>query len=178
MRPRFTWNIGARCLSLGERTLIMGVVNVTPDSFSDGGLYFEPEQGIEHALKLLDEGADIVDIGGESTRPGAAVAVEGKTGSNSAKVPVSEEEEVRRVLPVVSEVKRARPDAVVSIDTYKANVARTAVEAGAEIVNDISGFCWDPEMADTVAKLQCGAVIMHMRGRPETWRNLPAPTDV
>ena len=178
MRPRFSWNIGARCLDLGERTLIMGVVNVTPDSFSDGGLYFEPKRAVEHALKLLDEGADVVDIGGESTRPGAAVAAEGETMGNPAKVPVSEDEEMRRVLPVVSELNHARPNAIVSIDTYKANVARAAVEAGAEIVNDISGFSWDPKMASTVAELKCGAVLMHMRGRPETWRKLPAPPDV
>src|SRR5689334_21113907 len=131
MRPPFTWNLGARRLELGKRTLVMGVVNVTPDSFSDGGLYFEPGSAVEHALRLLDEGADILDIGSESTRPGA------HTGDAPL---VSPEEELRRILPVIAGIKRQHLDAIVSIDTYKADVARESVKWGAEIINDISGF--------------------------------------
>jgi dihydropteroate synthase len=162
MRAIFQWNIGSRVLELGRRTLIMGVVNVTPDSFSDGGLYLDAEMAVVRAEQLLDEGATIIDVGGESTRPGASE-------------PVSEEEERRRVLPVIRDLKRRRPDAVISVDTYKATVARAAVEAGAEVVNDVSGFRWDPDskMAKTLAELKVGAVLMHTRGRPEEWRSLP-----
>jgi len=162
MRAIFQWNIGSRVLELGRRTLIMGVVNVTPDSFSDGGLYLDAEKAVVRAEQLLDEGATIIDVGGESTRPGASE-------------PVSEEEERRRVLPVIRDLKRRRPDAVISVDTYKATVARAAVEAGAEVVNDVSGFRWDPDskMAKTLAELKVGAVLMHTRGRPEEWRSLP-----
>jgi dihydropteroate synthase len=162
MRAIFQWNIGSRVLELGRRTLIMGVVNVTPDSFSDGGLYLDAEKAVVRAEQLLDEGASIIDVGGESTRPGASD-------------PVSEEEERRRVLPVIRDLKRRRPDAVISVDTYKASVARAAVEAGVEVVNDVSGFRWDPDskMAKTLAELKVGAVLMHTRGRPEEWRSLP-----
>jgi dihydropteroate synthase len=162
MRAIFQWNVGARVLELGRRTLIMGVVNVTPDSFSDGGLYIDAEKAVVRAEQLLDEGATIIDIGGESTRPGATEAV-------------SEEEERRRVLPVIRDLKRRRPNAVVSVDTYKASVARAAVELGAEVVNDVSGFRWDPDskMAKTLAELKVGAVLMHSRGRPDEWRSLP-----
>jgi dihydropteroate synthase len=163
----------------------MGVVNVTPDSFSDGGLYFDCDKAVEHALRLLDEGADIIDIGGESTRPGVSVAAPAaqpgeaatKTASDSgaAKAAVSAEEELQRVLPVITALKKRRPDAVISIDTYKASVARAAVDAGAEIVNDVSAFRWDPQMKKTVAELKCGAVLMHTRGRPEEWRSFTEP---
>jgi dihydropteroate synthase len=138
----------------------MGIVNVTPDSFSDGGLYIDAEKAVVHAEQLLEDGAAIIDVGGESTRPGAAE-------------PVSEEEERRRVLPVIRDLKRRRPDAVVSVDTSKASVARAAVDLGAEVVNDVSGFRWDPKMAKTLAELKVGAVLMHTRGRPEEWRTLP-----
>jgi dihydropteroate synthase len=182
MRAVFQWRLGTRTLELGKRTLIMGVVNVTPDSFSDGGLYLDANQAVEHALRLVDEGADIIDIGGESTRPGAAVAPEAKRkpGANaaSAKTPVSAEEELRRVVPVITELKKQRPNVVISIDTYRASVARAATEAGAEIVNDVSGLRWDSQMARTVAELKCGAILMHMRGRPEEWRTLPPPADI
>ena len=180
MRPRFQWNIGRRCLALGERTLVMGVVNVTPDSFSDGGRYFEPAAALAHARRLLEEGADILDIGGESTRPGATVtpASDQDHSSGTRRVPVSAEEELRRVLPVIEGLKRARPQWVISVYTYKAEVARAAVAAGAEIVNDVSAFRWDPAMAAAVAELGCGAVLMHMRGRPEEWRSLPPLQDV
>jgi dihydropteroate synthase len=138
----------------------MGVVNVTPDSFSDGGFYIDAEKAVVRAEQLLDEGASIIDVGGESTRPGVSE-------------PVSEEEERRRVLPVIRDLKRRRPDVVVSVDTHKAGVARAAVDLGAEIVNDVSGFRWDPKMAKTLAELKVGAVLMHTRGRPEEWRSLP-----
>src|SRR5271163_2205991 len=165
MRAVFQWNLGKRTLELGKRTLIMGIVNVTPDSFSDGGLYFDSGKAAEHALQLLDEGANIIDVGGESTRPGSKTAV-------------SAEEEMSRVLPVITAIKKQRPDAVISIDTYKASVARAAVAAGAEIVNDVSSLRWDPQMARTVAEMKCGIVLMHMRGRPEEWRTLPPPGDI
>jgi dihydropteroate synthase len=165
MRAVFQWSLGTRTLELGKRTLIMGIVNVTPDSFSDGGLYLDSEAATKHAMQLLDEGADIVDVGGESTRPGANVAV-------------TEEEEMRRVLPVITALKKLCADAVVSVDTYKASVARAAVAAGAEIVNDVSGLRWDPLMARTIAEIKCGVVLMHMRGRPEEWRTLPPSGDI
>jgi len=158
MRAIFQWNVGSRVLELGRRTLIMGVVNVTPDSFPTADSTSMPKSRAprEH---LLDEGATIVDVGGESTRPGSEL--------------VSEEEERRRVLPVIRDLKRRRPNAVVSVDTYKASVARAAVELGAEVVNDVSGFRWDPKMAKTLAELKIGAVLMHTRGRPEEWPALP-----
>ncbi|MFZ0774456.1 MAG: dihydropteroate synthase [Candidatus Sulfotelmatobacter sp.] len=193
MRTVFQWSLGKRALELGKRTLIMGIVNATPDSFSDGGLYLDSGQAVAHALQLLDQGADIIDVGGESTRPGASVAAEStpakggeqEANSGSSRNPriavsaaVSAEEELRRVLPVIAELKKRHPDAVISIDTYKAGVARAAAAAGAEIVNDVSGLRWDPQMARTIAELKCGAVLMHMRGRPEEWRTLPPPGDI
>jgi dihydropteroate synthase len=193
MRAVFQWSLGSRSLELGKRTLIMGVVNVTPDSFSDGGLYLDRDQAVAHAQRLLDEGADILDIGGESTRPGARVEAPAATSSSEAsknlassaspKTAVTAEEELKRVLPVIAELKKKHPAAVLSIDTYKANVARAAVAAGADIVNDVSGFRWDRQMAKTVAELKCGAVLMHTRGRPEDWRTeagraLPPPGDI
>jgi dihydropteroate synthase len=181
MRPVFEWQIGSRVLQLGKGTLIMGVVNVTPDSFSDGGLHLDPEAAVAHALQLVADGADIIDIGGESTRPGAKVASAGAGPSSKAdanKVAVSEQEEVDRVIPVIRSFKQKRSDAVISIDTYKAAVARAAIQAGAEIVNDVSGFRWDPRMAKTLTELKCGAVLMHMRGRPEEWRDLPPVADI
>jgi dihydropteroate synthase len=179
MRAIFHWNLGSRTIELGRRTLIMGVVNVTPDSFSDGGRYFDAEKAVAHAEQLLAEGATLIDVGGESTRPGAKVASTGESANGPATVemptsaPLSEEEERKRVLPVIRDLKRRRPDAIVSVDTYKASVARAAVEAGAEIVNDISGLRWDTKMAKTLAELKVGAVLMHTRGRPDEWRSLP-----
>ncbi len=166
MRSVFQWNLGGRALELGKRTLIMGIVNVTPDSFSDGGQFLDRDEAIAHAARLLDEGADIVDIGGESTRPGARVApsvskpAAGKPdpGANLrvGSLAVSAEEELKRILPVIAELKKKHPAAVLSVDTYKADVARAAVGAGAEIVNDVSGFRWDARMAKTVAELKLG----------------------
>jgi len=163
MRQAFEWNLGRRVLKLGRRTLVMGVVNVTPDSFSDGGHFLPPEAALERALQLLAEGADILDLGGESTHPGASALGAGR--------------EQDRVLPVISALKRERPQAIVSIDTYKAQTARAAVEAGAEIVNDVSGLMWDPAMPAALARLDCGAILMHTRGTPVEWHSLPPEPD-
>jgi dihydropteroate synthase len=168
IRPHYQWPLVSRTLELGVRTLVMGVVNVTPDSFSDGGQFLSPKVASDHSLKLLDEGADILDIGGESTRPGK-------------KDPVTEAEEAERIMPVIEQVLAARPGTIISVDTYRSSTARRALDAGAEIVNDISGFQWDTNMPEVIAEYRCGAVLMHMRGRPETWRTLPPlpdPTDV
>lgn len=189
MRPVFHWNLGTRTLELGKRTLIMGVVNVTPDSFSDGGLYFDRDRAVERALQLLQQGADILDIGGESTRPGSCVVVKDKSGAEEKPKPergtaasktrtvVSEQEELDRVLPVIVAVQHAKHDALISVDTYKSGVARAAVEAGATIVNDVSGLRWDPQMIKTLAELKCGTILMHMRGRPEEWGQLKPVAD-
>jgi dihydropteroate synthase len=154
-----SWKIRTRSLPLGERTLVMGVLNVTPDSFSDGGLFFRAEAAIEQGIKMLDAGADLIDIGGESTRPGSRA--------------LSSVEEQARVLPVVEEVLRERPQAVLSIDTYNASTADAAVSAGAEIVNDVSGFAWDEAMPRVCAALGCGVALMHARGRPGEWKTQP-----
>ena len=177
MRPRYRWQLRSRALELGQRTFIMGVVNVTPDSFSDGGRLLDPKQAVEYALQLLDEGADILDIGGESTRPGAQVAAEEAGATVRTRPVVSEEEELRRVIPVIQGVLRARPDALISVDTYKSGVALAAGAAGAQIVNDVSAFQWDPQMANACAELQCGVVMMHTRGQPHQWRGLPFEVD-
>jgi dihydropteroate synthase len=147
---------------------VMGILNVTPDSFSDGGNFLSRDHAVAHALKMLDEGADLLDVGGESTRPGTPVAESG--------IPAAEE--LRRIMPVIEVVLRERPDAILSVDTYKAAVARAAVNAGCEIVNDVSALRWDDQMAATVTELACGVVLMHTRGRPEEWRNLPASADI
>ena len=164
------WRLRTRTLELGRRTLIMGVVNVTPDSFSDGGLFLTPEAAVAHALRLLDEGAGILDMGAESTRPGSRAG--GAAGSESAPA-VSAEEEQARLLPVLEGILAARPQAIVSVDSYKAATARAALAAGAEIVNDVSGFRWDSVMAAACAGFKCGVVLMHTRGRPEDWRTQP-----
>lgn len=161
MRPAFEWKVRSRSLKLGERTLIMGIVNVTPDSFSDGGEFFDTGRAVAHALTLLAEGADILDIGGESTRPGK-------------KEPVSAEEEKRRVLPVIDGVRAQVRDAIISVDTYKAETAEEACDRGADIINDVSGLTWDDRMASLLASSDCGCVLMHTRGRPEEWSSQPA----
>ena len=181
MRPLFQWNLGVRSLELGKRTLIMGILNVTPDSFSDGGQFLDRDQALKQAERLLEDGADIIDVGGESTRPGARVnpgLAPEATSPTHRESAVTAEEEMRRVLPVISALKKRHPGIVISVDTYKASVARAAVNEGAEIVNDVSGFRWDAHMAETLAELGCGAVLMHMRGRPEEWRTLPPPDNV
>ena len=165
MRLTAQWRLRSRTLELGRRTLVMGVVNITPDSFSDGGSFLEPEIAIAHGLKLIDEGADILDLGAESTRPDSHAGGPGAA--------VSADEEQARLLPVLKGILRARPDAVLSVDTYKAETARAALLAGAEIVNDVSGFTWDPTIAEVCAELGAGAVLAHTRGRPEDWRSQP-----
>ena len=147
---------------LGERTLVMGIVNVTPDSFSDGGSYEGKEAAVRHGLQLLDEGADLLDLGAESTRPGA--------------VPLPAEDEQARLLPVLRELRRLRPEAVLSIDTYHAATASAALAAGGDVINDVSGLLWDGAMAETLARAQPapGVVLMHTRGWPTEWASLPA----
>jgi len=152
---------------VGDRTLVMAVVNITPDSFSDGGLYFDSQKAVAHALRLLDEGADLLDLGAESTRPGSHA---GEPGTAA----VSAEEEQERLLPVIEAVLKARPKTIISVDTYKSATARAAIEAGAEIVNDVSGLVWDSQMASVCAELACGVVLMHSRGRPGEWSEQPA----
>ncbi|MGH9319829.1 MAG: dihydropteroate synthase [Vicinamibacteria bacterium] len=152
-----------RILELGERTAIMGVVNVTPDSFVASSRYPEPEAAVEAALRLIEAGADIVDLGGESTRPGAS--------------PVPFEEEARRVLPVVARL-RARSGALISVDTRKAEIAERALGEGADVVNDISALEGDPRMARVVADAGAGLVLMHMKGIPETMQHEPRYDDV
>jgi dihydropteroate synthase len=160
LRSPRDWKLRTRALSLGKRTLIMGVLNTTPDSFSDGGAFLTPATAIEHALAMLEEGADIVDIGGESTRPGKHM-------------PLDATEEIDRVVPVLEGILHHRPDSILSIDTYKSETAAAALRVGAEIVNDVSGFLWDEAMAAVCAATGCGVVLMHTRGRPEEWRSLP-----
>jgi dihydropteroate synthase len=142
----------------------MGVVNITPDSFSDG-FSLVSEERIAHAIRLIEEGADIVDLGAESTRPGSR--------AGDADATVSAEEEQARLLPVLEGVLRARPDTVLSVDTYKAETARAALRAGVEIVNDVSGFMWDPPIVGVCAEFHAGVVLSHTRGRPEEWRAQP-----
>jgi dihydropteroate synthase len=169
-RMETKWRLHSRTLELGRRTLVMGVVNVTPDSFSDGGIFLDPKAAVAHGLRLLEEGADILDLGAESTRPGSRAG--GAAGNSSDSPLVSAEEEQARLLPVLEGILRARPEAVVSVDTYKAATARAALRAGVEIINDVSGFAWDAEMAAVCAEFQAGVVLMHTRGRPEEWRTL------
>jgi len=149
--------------ALGKRTLVMGILNVTPDSFSDGGQFFSLESAAERARQLIAEGADILDIGGESSRPGAQ--------------PVSEEEELRRVVPVIRAI-RNESSVHISVDTYKASVAEAALEAGANIINDISALRFDPQMVQVVAHARVPIVLMHMLGDPRTMQQNPVYTDV
>lgn len=165
IRLRYQWQLRSKSLELGHRTLIMGILNVTPDSFSGEGQFPSTFQSIDNALKMLDEGADIIDVGGESTRPGSRPMV-------------TAEEESGRVIPVIEGLLRARPHAVVSLDTYKSEVARQGISAGAEIINDVSAFRWDTLMRATVAQLRCGAVMVHSRGKPNEWRKLDPVADV
>ena len=148
---------------------MMGIVNITPDSFSDGGLYLDPAQAIDHGLQLIEDGADILDLGAESTRPGSHAG-------NKDSSTVSADEEQSRLLPVIEGILKATPNAILSADTYKASTARAAVAAGVEIVNDVSGFTWDSAMAKACAELRCGVVLMHTRGKPEAWKTQPPLT--
>ncbi len=158
-RPIFEIQVGGRMVRLGERTLIMGVVNVTPDSFSDGGLYLASDRAIAHGLELARQGADWIDVGGESTRPGAR--------------PVPAEEELRRVLPVIRSLRRALRFIPISIDTTKAEVAEQAVRAGATIINDVSGLRFDPRLGEVAGRHMTPLVLMHLRGQPQTMQQGP-----
>ena len=162
-RTRFRLRLRGRTLALGERTLVMGVLNVTPDSFSDGGLYFDPKRAVARARELERAGADILDIGGESTRPGAA--------------PITVEEELRRVLPVF-EALRGKLKIPISIDTQKAAVAEAAVRAGAGMINDVSALRADPALAEVARRHRVPVVLMHMRGAPRTMQKGPFARDV
>jgi dihydropteroate synthase len=157
------WRLRTRTLELPRRPLIMGIVNVTPDSFCDGGSFATTSAAINHALRLVEQGADILDIGGESTRPYS--------------IPVELAEELRRVLPVI-EALSAQVDVPLSVDTSKAEVARRAVAAGAQIINDVTGLDGDPEMADVAAHCQAGVCVMHMQGTPQTMQDNPQYDDV
>ncbi len=157
------WEFSSRQLRLGGFPLIMGIVNVTPDSFSDGGNYLTPDAAVNHALSLVEDGADILDIGGESTRPNAT--------------PVSEQDELRRVVPVI-ECLAKRTDKLISIDTTKAQVARQALKAGAKIVNDISGLTFDANMPAVCSEANAGVICMHIQGTPQTMQDNPHYEDV
>jgi dihydropteroate synthase len=162
-RTHHDWHLRTRILPLGPRTVIMGILNVTPDSFSDGGYFYSPqhapERALAQALKMLEEGAEILDIGGESTRPNATQ--------------LSADEEQSRILPVLESILKEKPGTLLSIDTFHATTARRALEAGAEIINDVSGHLWDLNMSKTCAQSGCGAILMHTRGRPQDWPSLP-----
>jgi len=161
MRKRFYWKVKTRELALGERTLLMGILNVTPDSFSDGGKYLDPDRAFARALELEEEGADIIDIGAESTKPGSAR--------------ITAAQEMQRLVPVLKRLK-GRLSVPISVDTYKAEVAERALELGAEIINDPSGLTFEPQLARVVSQHDAGLVLNHMRGRPETWAKLgPLP---
>ncbi len=162
-RKPYSWNCRNRVITLGERSLVMGILNTTPDSFSDGGVYFDPAAAVAHALEMEAQGADMIDIGGESTRPGAD--------------PVSAEEEIRRTIPVIEGI-RTQSNIALSIDTMKAEVAAAAMAAGADIINDVSGFEADPQMVRVAAETQAGVVLMHMKGTPRTMQNAPVYADV
>jgi len=164
IRPTSEWHLRTRTLALGTRTLICGVVNITPDSFSDGGQFLTSDKAITHALQLIDEGADILDLGAESTRPNS------HAGTPNA---ISAEEEQSRLLPVLEGILKARPNAIISVDTYKAPTASAALAAGAEIINDVSGFLWNSTMPTICAKAQCGIILMHIRGLPDEWHTQP-----
>jgi dihydropteroate synthase len=158
MYKRYQWKLKQREIVLGDRTLLMGVLNVTPDSFSDGGKYSDPDRAFARALELEDEGADILDIGAESTRPG------------SQRIP--EAEELRRLIPVLKRL-RGKLTIPVSVDTYRSGVAEKALEHGAEIINDPSGVLLDLQLPKVVTKWDAGLIVNHMRGTPETWAKLP-----
>lgn len=157
-RPLIRWQCRDRTLSLGSRTLVMGILNVTPDSFSDGGRYLDSKRAIEHGLEMARDGADLIDVGGESTRPGSE--------------PVPAEEEQWRVVPVIEALSR-ETDRVLSVDTRKARVAEKALAAGAHLVNDVSALSSDPDMLRVVRDHGAGVVLMHKRGEPKTMQDEP-----
>jgi len=157
------WKLRTRTLELGRHTLVMGVVNITPNSFSDGGTFLDPNAAVSHGLTLIEQGADLLDLGAESTKPGSIVG----TGNPAA---VSAEEEQARLLPVIEGILKTKPETVISVDTYKSTTARAALNLGSQIINDVSGFTWDPNLATVCAETGCGLVLMHTRGRPDEWR--------
>ena len=162
-RPKHVFCPRGKVLPLGDRTRIMGVVNVTPDSFSDGGLFRSPERAVAHCFKLLEDGADILDIGGESSRPGAK--------------PISSSEELDRVAPVLEQVRRDT-SAILSIDTYKPEVAAECLRLGADVINDITALRDSSRVGSLVASFKAGIVLMHMRGDPQTMQTLPPSPDI
>ena len=162
-RKRFEWKLRDRTLNLGDRTLIFGVLNVTPDSFSDGGTYLDPDRAFARAVELEELGADVIDIGAESTRPGSAR--------------ISEAEELRRIVPVLKRLK-GKLSIPISVDTYKAAIAEKAFEFGVEIINDPSALTFDADLSRKVANANAGLVLNHMRGTPETWAKLPPLKDL
>ena len=161
--PVREWKLARRSLGYGERTLIMGVLNVTPDSFSDGGKFLSLDNAVAHAERMIREGADIIDVGGESTRPGSEF--------------VSDDEELRRVIPVIEKLAPISP-VPISIDTTKPSVARAACEGGAEIINDISGLRFDPALGAVAKSVQAGLLLMHSRGTPKDMQQIPFAADV
>jgi dihydropteroate synthase len=154
----------AGTLTKGSGPLVVGILNVTPDSFSDGGDFVDPEAAAKRAAAMLDEGAGILDLGGESTRPGSD--------------PVSQEEEIRRIVPVIQRTLAARPEAVISIDTYRAGTATAALEAGARLINDVTALRGDPGMTSVVKEGACPVILMHMKGEPKTMQDEPHYEDV
>jgi dihydropteroate synthase len=157
------WRTRNRIIDLSQRGRIMGILNATPDSFSDGGLHYQDQKALHHAHRMIEEGAEIIDVGGESTRPGAPA--------------VSAEEELERVIPVIRGL-RATWNGLISIDTAKAGVAAEALDAGADIINDVSGLRADPEMIDICQRSRCGVIVMHMQGTPQTMQQCPTYADV
>jgi dihydropteroate synthase len=162
-RKRYEWRLKERSLQLGDRTLLVAILNVTPDSFSDGGLYLDPDRAFARAIELEEEGADLIDLGGESTRPDSPR--------------VSEAEELRRLVPVLKRL-RGKLGIPISVDTYKSGVAEKVLQLGAEIINDPTGLTYDPQVAKVVANHNAGLILNHMRGAPETWAKLPPLPDV
>lgn len=160
---RGVWQFAGKPFTFGPLPKLMGIVNVTPDSFSDGGRFVDVDRAVEHALQLVEQGADILDVGGESTRPGAT--------------PVDADEELRRVIPVIERLS-TRTKAAISIDTMKAEIAREALAAGATIINDVSGLEFDPAMIDVATDSDCGVIVMHMQGTPQTMQIDPVYEDV
>jgi dihydropteroate synthase len=163
-RKHFTWRAGKWALELGERTLVMGILNVTPDSFSDRGQYFDPNAALERAWQIAEEGADILDIGGESTRPGS-------TG-------VDADEELRRVVPVLDALASKKYPIPISVDTSKSDVAKAALESGASIINDIASLRKDPKVGVEAARRGAGLILMHMRGEPGNMQSIPPSDDI
>jgi dihydropteroate synthase len=160
---KISYNIGGKEF-IFNKTYIMGILNITPDSFSDGGLFYDRNKAVEHAVEMVDAGADLVDVGGESTRPGSE--------------PVSTSEEINRVIPVIENILKIKPDTLISVDTTKSHVAARALDTGAVLVNDISGLTYDQDMARVVSDYKAGIVVMHILGKPKTMQKNPEYNNV